>query len=69
MNAQDDRIGGLDGPLLVMIEMPINTLQPLGALVLGSQGIIECEINGAERIAATPLEILPRPESRSGFPA
>ena len=50
-------ITGLDGPLLVMIELPINALQLTGSFVFLRQGIIQSQINGAGRIARAALEI------------
>ena len=50
-------IASLDGPLLVMVEMPIDALELPCAFVLGCQGIIESQIKRAGRIAVVPLEI------------
>src|SRR6185312_4233302 len=57
MNAQDDMIAGLDGPLLVMIEVPIDALELACASVLLRQGVIKSQINGAGWIAVVSLEI------------
>jgi hypothetical protein len=57
MNAEDDVITGLDGPLLVMIELPINALQLTGGFVFLRQGIIQSQIKGAGRIAIVAFEI------------
>src|SRR3954454_9917679 len=57
MNAQDDMTAGLDGSLLVMIEMPIDTFESASPFVLGSQGIIDGQVEGAGGIAVAFLEI------------
>src|SRR5258708_4310527 len=57
MKPQDDMTAAADGPLLVMVKGPIGALPFGGALVLGSQGIIERRVNGAGGIAVVVLEI------------
>src|SRR5271156_6016777 len=57
MNAKDDMTAGLDRSMLVVIEMPIDAVEPASAFVLGSQGIIDGQINSAERITVASLEI------------
>src|SRR5260370_19336384 len=59
MNAQDDMTAGLDGLLAVMIEMPSDAVEAARRFVLGSQGIINGQINRTGGIAAvTSLEIV-----------
>ena|ERR1700730_10482204 len=50
-------IASLDGPLLVMVEMPIDALESAGGFVFWCQGIIESQINRAVGSAVARLEI------------
>ena len=49
MNAEDDVTDALNGSLLIMIEMPINTFELVCALVLLRQRVIQSEVNGQGR--------------------
>src|SRR4051812_42585764 len=58
MNAEDDMTAGLDGSLLVMVEMPIDALEPACPFVLGRQGIIDGQVDRAGGLpAVASLEI------------
>src|SRR5271166_5443087 len=57
MNAEDDVTAAPDGSLVVMIEMPIDRLKSLRALVLGGQGIVQGEVQGQALEFGVLLEI------------
>ena len=62
-----DDCGLENGPLLVVIEMPIDALEFVGALILGSQGIIAGQINRRARIGVACPEIADQ-EAQQGQP-
>src|SRR5271166_2777796 len=57
MNAEDDVTAAPDGSLVVMIEMPIDRLKSVRALVLGGQGIVQGKVHGQALEFGVLLEI------------